>query len=575
MIEEEPLLQHNGSVVEQLASNRSSWQAPDSRRGSLISYLLDNLHSDHLDKSYSRVDDPEREGDGLGNIRHHVDADASAGAESGAVADTATFCLAGNRDIVRQSKGMKGEDVEWNAQYVGLILPLYKTDPTTARPSVKRLSSATPLLFTSSTAQTRTRCEKGRRSRNRYVSRWKIAMTGLGAVMILGLAMSLIWNWTSERSKDWIEVSLRSSKAMLLQFPDQGDNNAKYLLNTSAPRRIMACSHNDELHGRNALRTAVALGYGFIEADVHLGRTISPDSAVSPAGPKDAEGALGLDPSFTLLVGHDMSDLSAGRTLKRVYLDPLYVALEKHNAGGDVETDGWVGLYENDPTAGVVLMIDMKADGVAIWPYLAAALEPFLSRGYLTSYNVSSGTFTRGPLTIVGTGSTPISKVYYSSLRYIFYDAPLRTLSRPYRLPRSSDGPAVEFEWDKTISPIASSKFPLAYYFAAVGASWASEMRRSAAAAKSKGIESRWWGVARNPNWLKRSLWSSIRSSGASVMNVDDLAEYDTWLSGQEAEEDEEHEGFDQGQVAPSIDSVCKKACPDFGTHLRPVSSSK
>ncbi|OCF40689.1 hypothetical protein I317_05538 [Kwoniella heveanensis CBS 569] len=526
------------------------------RGRSLASYLLDKyFRSDRI--SNAGAGDPERVEDRSGDIRHHVTilADAAHSAQLGSFADhrsTNTTEL--------------GENIEYDdcvsTKDSGSILPIFDhtTITTTGRPSLNRLSSSAPLLALSpsqlSPVVDRARFKKGTKSHDGPTIRRGV-MTALGLFVVAGFAMGLIASWMSKTSKEWLEFPYHDSdsrdfplslqKKTVLSTPREADGLGTHsvltwrsldVIDTSASRLLMACSHNDEMQGSYALRGAVALGYGFIEADVHLGPATLKPSAVS-LGDADLTGEHpDLDTSLTLLVGHDKKDLSSTRTLKGVYLDPLFSVLKDRNGGRDTAKNGWKGVYENVPDANIVLMIDMKADGETIWPYLISALEPFRSKSYLTHYNATSGTYTRGPLTIVGTGSTPLSKVYYSTNRYIFYDAPLSTLSRPFHLPKSNEGPAVDVIWDHTISPIASSKFPLAYYLSSLKTSLARGMRSKAAYARSKGIESRWWGAARYPSWVKRSLWSKIRSSGASVMNVDDLIEYKEWLIDQETKGD-------------------------------------
>nr|XP_031857987.1 uncharacterized protein CI109_006610 [Kwoniella shandongensis]KAA5525059.1 hypothetical protein CI109_006610 [Kwoniella shandongensis] len=311
------------------------------------------------------------------------------------------------------------------------------------------------------------------------------------------------------------------------------DSNAKA---TTGIKRIWASSHNDEMQGQDALVLALSLGYGFIEIDTHLG--LAAPSARSLID--QMNNSSRLNSSLTLLAGHTDKDLNYHRTVKQLYFDPLMAVLDRNSAAVNsslMRDRKWVGLYEDDPDANVGILIDMKNDGDCIWPYLIAELQPFLDKGYLTTYNVSTGIWTRGPLTIIGTGSTPIPRVYYSALRYIFYDAPLLELSEPYTIPTTSFGPSTTFNWDKTISPMASSKFPLLDYLALGPGSdkggsnpfWCN-LKLFSAIARGKGIQSRWWGVARQPRWLRRKMWEVLWKSGAAVINSDDLREFKLWL---------------------------------------------
>lgn len=97
-------------------------------------------------------------------------------------------------------------------------------------------------------------------------------------------------------------------------------------------RAVRLHGHNDYLKSR-PLQTALELGLGSVEADVFL-----------------ADGEL--------RVGHERWQLRAGRTLARLYLEPLAAFARAH--GGRVHSDG----------APFVLLVDIKADAAAVWPVL-------------------------------------------------------------------------------------------------------------------------------------------------------------------------------------------------------------
>lgn len=63
------------------------------------------------------------------------------------------------------------------------------------------------------------------------------------------------------------------------------------------------------------------------------------------------------DPGMTLLTGHEVKDISK-RTLVGQYLDPLLARLEDSNRHRKAN-DSAIGLYADDPTAEVQLVIDM------------------------------------------------------------------------------------------------------------------------------------------------------------------------------------------------------------------------
>lgn len=65
----------------------------------------------------------------------------------------------------------------------------------------------------------------------------------------------------------------------------------------------------------------------------------------------------------TLLAGHELKDLSKGKTLKGIYLDPLFKMLERANEKSERLTDGesedWKGVFPLAPKQEMMLMIDV------------------------------------------------------------------------------------------------------------------------------------------------------------------------------------------------------------------------
>jgi len=247
------------------------------------------------------------------------------------------------------------------------------------------------------------------------------------------------------------------------------------------------------------------------------------------------------------MAGHVPVDLDHHRTLQSLYLDPIYAILERRNLGR-MPNEPWAGLLKDDSTAEVQLVIDFvsqfstplgelmskKSDGPTMWPYVLEALEPLQEAGYLTTYDTTSANFTRGPLTIIGTGNTPLSHVYYSSTRVIFFDAPLRRLHKSAHIPDTPVGPAIDVYLDNTISPMASGKLPpwthvgSALYPSHNGAvMW---MKRRTDEARKRGIKSRWWGAAGQPGWLRRRMWALQKEAQTDWVNGDDLVDLAQWL---------------------------------------------
>lgn len=120
-----------------------------------------------------------------------------------------------------------------------------------------------------------------------------------------------------------------------------------------------------------------------------------------------------------------------------------------------------------------------------------------------------------GPVTIVGTGDTPIARVVNATPRYIFYDAPFVDIDKGFDMP---DGQ--HLDWTKEVSPVCSSRWMWKILYPS-----ADTLREYSNRAHARGIQTRWWDVPRWPGFLRRSLWSLQLQAGVDWINADDLQE--------------------------------------------------
>lgn len=134
-----------------------------------------------------------------------------------------------------------------------------------------------------------------------------------------------------------------------------------------AAARARLHGHNDYLQPV-PLRRALELGLGSVEADVFL---------------QDGE----------LRVGHERWQLRAGRTLRALYLAPLRAHLEANGARA----------FAGAPQRPFVLLVDVKADGDAVYRQLRAELADFAPM--LTRF--VDGRIERGAVTVILSGSRP------------------------------------------------------------------------------------------------------------------------------------------------------------------------
>jgi len=215
----------------------------------------------------------------------------------------------------------------------------------------------------------------------------------------------------------------------------------------------------------------------------------------------------------TLYIGHDVQSLTPHRTFDGLYIQPLVQILENANpttpfteqAGPQPQ----LGVFDRDGTQTLYLFVDVKTDGQETWPFVVSALQPLRDRGWLTKVNGS--TITGGPITVVGTGNTPLDQLTNVTSRDVFFDGPLGALTA---------------EFTPSLSPVASGDFA-----ALVG--WdgrtpandltikiiAGEIQR----AHDAGVKTRYWNTPLYPIYARDAVWQAVMGQGSDLLNADDL----------------------------------------------------
>lgn len=244
--------------------------------------------------------------------------------------------------------------------------------------------------------------------------------------------------------------------------------------------------------------------------------------------------------SSDLFVGHGTRDLNSDHTFHSMYVDHLVRIIDQQNAPNEpidtkTKTVSKNGVFEEDPSQTLVLLIDFKNDGHAIYPVVSEQLEPLRKRGYLSYYD--GKTAIPGPITIVATGNAPFDLITHNTTyRDIFFDAPLSALS-----PLSSQTTNREvkrFGGQGTVGTTPLSTFDVtnSYYASvdfkkAIGWCWfgrLSDKQRDAIrtqirAAKERGLKSRYWGAPKWPVGVRNMVWRVLVEEGVDYLNGDDL----------------------------------------------------
>ncbi|OCK75535.1 hypothetical protein K432DRAFT_308275 [Lepidopterella palustris CBS 459.81] len=290
-------------------------------------------------------------------------------------------------------------------------------------------------------------------------------------------------------------------------------------------------SHNDYWR-RVPLYQALHLGCTSVEADVWL---------------FDEE----------LYVGHNTASLTRNRTLKSLYINPLLEILDRQNPITEFSNASRNGVFDEAPDQTVVLLIDFKNSGEAIWPYVEDQLGVLRDKNYLTYYDGRS--VLPGPVTVVATGNAPFDILAANTTyRDIFFDAPLADM---WEEPQGGFPPAGSFhrhriEYKDIPAPLSARRrdasqgksgtgdisSPDAFtvmnsYYASVdfrsivGHIWGGRLsaqqmkllRGQIQGARKRGLKARYWNTPKWPVGLRNHVWDVIVREGVDVLNVDDL----------------------------------------------------
>ncbi|RYP92032.1 hypothetical protein DL770_001887 [Monosporascus sp. CRB-9-2] len=259
-------------------------------------------------------------------------------------------------------------------------------------------------------------------------------------------------------------------------------------------------SHNDYWR-EMPLFSAIRTGCISVEADVWL-----------------------FDESTELLVGHDTAALTANRTFRSLYVNPLVELLDQMNPKTPFYDGTRRGVFDVDPEQSLTLLVDVKTNDATTWPLVLEQLEPLRSRGWLTY--LEGGVVHERPVTVVGTGNAPFDPLTDKSAhRDTFFDAPLDSLWKDPEVPDMETVRPYDY-YNRTNSFYASTSFKEAVGPVSHGALSEDQLRTirgQIKGAHSRGLKARYWET---PNWpiaLRNSVWHTLVTEGVDILNVDDL----------------------------------------------------
>jgi glycerophosphoryl diester phosphodiesterase len=240
-----------------------------------------------------------------------------------------------------------------------------------------------------------------------------------------------------------------------------------------------AHAHNDYEHERPLLD---ALDHGFtsVEADIFL-----------------VDGDL--------LVAHDPEDVTPGRTLQSLYLDPLARRVRANH-----------GTVYRGSSQTLQLLVDIKNTGAATYTELDRVLRPY--RRMLTTYR--HGRVVPGAVTVVVSGDRPRALMESQRVRYAFYDGRSADLN--------SGAPA-------SFVPLISDNWNNLFTWQGVGpmpADQRAKLRRFVQDAHADGQRVRFWATPDAPGVARDAVWGELLAAGVDHINTDDLAGLENFLRG-------------------------------------------
>ncbi|KAK2728466.1 hypothetical protein CKAH01_10938 [Colletotrichum kahawae] len=311
------------------------------------------------------------------------------------------------------------------------------------------------------------------------------------------------------------EASLQPFQEIYFKTPkDSGYASKDYVstwLNNATHHATPAQCHSHNDYWRPVpLFSALSVGCVGIEADVWL---------------RDGN----------LLVGHDEASLSLNRTLESLYLDPLQKILNGRNHEVTEKNNANLtrrGVFSLQDDAQLILLIDVKSDAKETWPVVLRQLEPLREKHYLTSHNSSASSNTEkhlpAPLIVVGSGNLDMATLIanhsdttamgtYNEYHDTFFDAPLNDLP--------AANTTNQTQYNSTNSVYASASFNQAIGCVRFGFSQTQreKVRSQVQAAKSLGLQPRYWSIPDLPLKYRDYIWTELRAEGVEILSVDNV----------------------------------------------------
>ena len=250
---------------------------------------------------------------------------------------------------------------------------------------------------------------------------------------------------------------------------------AVVLLASPAPL-TRAHSHNDYLHAR-PLADALAHGFRSVEADIWLTNGV-------------------------LLVAHDLDKTDPGKTLQKLYLDPLRSFVRTNAA-----------MRSGLP---LMLLIDVKSEAEATYEVLRKVLNDYTD--ILTTFE--SNAVRTNAVMVVISGNRAEATMKSEPIRFAALDGRLPDLDGN---PPAALVPLVSDNWTKHFKWRGAGEFP---------EEERAKLRGMVRRAHAQGRRLRLWATPDNSPG-----WKELHDAGVDLLNTDNLGALETFLRAQAGRE--------------------------------------
>ena len=241
--------------------------------------------------------------------------------------------------------------------------------------------------------------------------------------------------------------------------------------------KIIKHAHNDYKH-KNPLFDALDQGFYSVEADVYL-----------------------VDDS--LYVAHDKHEIQSGRTLRKLYLDPLKKRIQQNNGS----------VYGNGEE--IILFIDIKENGLEVYKKLHSILENYSE---IISSSGSDG-LVKKAVRVVISGDRPIEYMQNQKFRHTGVDGRLENLDGKISsdlMPIISDSWLTYFEWNGEGEMPAKEK---------------NKLKEFVNKAHEKGYLIRFLDTPNETKEQRLAFWKLFADVGVDLIGTDHLEELNKFIA--------------------------------------------